>query len=202
MKHSEQINELAAALAKAQGAIRGAIKDASNPHFRSRYATLAAHVEAIREAFAANGLSYSQMPVTTDNCVGVETILMHASGQWLAGDAYYVPVSKADAQGFGSALTYCRRYALAAIAGIAPEDDDDGNAATAAAPTASRALSTADFGRFKVAIGTATDEAALKRAYTEAYVAAQRAGDSDAMIRLTDLKDSRKEELSTAKTPA
>ncbi len=136
MKHSEQINELATALAKAQGAIKGASKDRDNTFFKSKYATLASHVEAIREAFSTNGLSYAQFVITQDNAVGIETMLMHASGQWLLGDPFFVPVTKADAQGFGSAMTYCRRYSLSAAAGTAPDDatDDDGNAATTAAP--------------------------------------------------------------------
>ncbi len=125
MKHSEQINELATALAKAQGAIKGAKKDSTNPAFNSKYADLASVVDACKEALAANGLSYVQMPVTTDKDeIGVETILMHSSGQWIAGEPYYMPVVKTSAHGFGSILTYARRYALTSLLGIAPEDDD------------------------------------------------------------------------------
>jgi hypothetical protein len=137
MKHSESIKELAGALAKAQGALEGAIKDSENPHFRSRYADLASVVAALKAAFPVNGLSYVQTVVTSDAAVGVETMLMHASGEWICGDPFFVPVNKADAQGFGSALTYCRRYSLATMGGVAPEDDD-GNAAASAAPTQAR----------------------------------------------------------------
>lgn len=138
MKSSSEIGKLAEALAKAQALMKGAIKDATNPHFRSGYATLAAHVDAIKVALASNGLSYSQFPVACDNGVAVETILMHSSGQWIMGEPFPMPVDKQNAQGVGSALTYARRYALSAITGIAPEDDDDGNAATLAAVGASK----------------------------------------------------------------
>lgn len=203
MKHSESIKELAAALAKAQGAMGGASKDAENPHFRSRYASLASVVDAIKGPLSANGIAYYQTPLTNekDEC-GVETLLVHLSGEWILADPFFVPVSKADAQGFGSALTYCRRYSLAAVCGVAPEDDD-GNAAAGAAPVAKPhgTMSTGDFGGYKVAIGTAKDEATLKRVYSAAYVAAQRIGDTDAMTRLTDLKDARKEELKEEDIP-
>jgi hypothetical protein len=91
-------------------------------------------VEAIRPAFGQCGLSYIQRIEPSDKDeVRVETILMHASGEWLSCGVLNLPVSKADAQGFGSALTYARRYSLAAACGVAPEDDD-GNAATKSAP--------------------------------------------------------------------
>lgn len=135
MNKSEQLNELAAALAKAQGQIKGALKDSANPFFKSKYADLSSVVEAIREAFSSNGLSYVQRTEPTEaNEVRVETVLLHSSGQWLSAGVLNIPVSKADAQGFGSALTYARRYGLSAAAGVAPEDDD-GNEAARAAPT-------------------------------------------------------------------
>lgn len=133
MNKSESIKELATALAKAQGEIKGALKDSTNPHFRSKYADLASVVEAIRAPLAKNGIAYVQLTVPSDKDEAqVETVLMHSSGEWISG-VIAVPVSKADAQGFGSALTYARRYGLAAAVGVAPEDDD-GNAASAAAP--------------------------------------------------------------------
>ena len=129
MNKSESIKELATALAKAQGEIKGAIKDADNPFFKSKYADLASVVEAIRAAFSKHGLSYSQGCEPSDkNEVRVETIILHASGEWLSNGVLCLPVTKADAQGFGSALTYARRYSLSAAVGVAPEDDD-GNAA-------------------------------------------------------------------------
>jgi len=133
MNKSEQINELAAALAKAQGQMEGAKKDSDNPFFKSKYADLASVVDAIRGPFAEHGLAYVQAPAPAEgNWVHVETILMHTSGQWISSTVE-VPVTKEDAQGYGSALTYARRYGLQAIAGVAAEDDD-GNAAAKAKP--------------------------------------------------------------------
>ena len=125
---SEQINEIAAALSKAQGAMRPAIKDAQNPHFRSRYADLAANVEAARTPLAANGLAVIQEATTTERGVAVATRLLHSSGQWIQFDPITVPMTKQDAHGVGSAVTYARRYALGAALGLVA-DDDDGTAA-------------------------------------------------------------------------
>lgn len=127
MRQSEQIHELAAALAKAQGQIEGARKDSANPFFKSHYADLTSVWDACREALSANGLSVLQSPrllaAGEQWLVEVETVLMHASGQFIA-DVLAVPLLKLDAQAIGSATTYARRYALAAFAGVAPEDDD------------------------------------------------------------------------------
>ena len=129
MTHSEQINELATALAKAQGQIEGAKKDSTNPHFKSSYADLASVWDACRKALSSNGLSVAQGAESEDGRVGITTILMHASGQWMRSTLLMRPM-KDDPQGIGSCVTYARRYALAAIVGVAPEDDD-GNAASA-----------------------------------------------------------------------
>lgn len=138
MNKSEQINELAAALSKAQGAMEMAKKDAENPFFKSRYADLASVVAAIQGPFADNGLAYVQCPDACEGeAVAVDTLLMHTSGQWISSRTV-VPVTKQDAQGYGSALTYARRYGLQAIAGVAA-DDDDGNAAATAKPKSRRA---------------------------------------------------------------
>ncbi len=137
MKMSESIKELASALSKAQGQIKGALKDSANPFFKSKYADLSSVVEAIREAWSSNGLSYVQCVESSDKSeVSIETVILHSSGEWMACGVLSLPVSKHDAQGFGSAMTYARRYSLSAAAGVAPEDDD-GNAATKAAPKAS-----------------------------------------------------------------
>lgn len=123
MKHSEQINEIGAALAKAQGAIENATKDKANPFFKSTYADLAGIWDACRAALSSNGLSVVQTPEQSEKGVLVSTMLLHSSGQWISG-SYLMPVSKFDAQSIGSAITYARRYALAAMVGVAPEDDD------------------------------------------------------------------------------
>lgn len=129
MNKSESIKELAAALAKAQPLIKGAVKDSVNPFFKSKYADLSSVVEAIREPLAKNGLSYVQLNQPSEtNQVCVETVLIHTSGEWISG-VISLPVTKADAQGHGSAITYARRYGLSAIVGLTAEDDD-GNVAS------------------------------------------------------------------------
>src|SRR4030095_13520534 len=156
MQTSDQIAELAAALATAQAAMRGAVKDPENPFFRSKYADLASVWEACREPLTANHLAIVQFPratfegkpeayewttrtwegrygVRVPTVVSVLTRLMHSSGQWLE-DTTSTMLPNADPQAVGSAITYLRRYALAALAGAAPEDDD-----AEAAHTASRA---------------------------------------------------------------
>ena len=123
MKSSEQINELAAALCKAQGEMGGAVKDSANPFFKSSYADLTSVIKAIKQPFADNGLSYTQFPINFEDRIGVETRLMHKSGQWLEMD-YTLPTVKKDPQAAGAAITYARRYALQSMAGIPVADDD------------------------------------------------------------------------------
>lgn len=132
MNKSESIKELASAFAKAQAAIEKAAADKNNPHFRSKYADLGSVVDAIKPALEDNGLSFVQISHDAEGAAKIETIVMHASGEWLSCGVVSVPVNKNDAQGFGSAMTYARRYSLQAAFGVAPEDDD-GNAAAAAA---------------------------------------------------------------------
>jgi hypothetical protein len=106
-----------------------AAKDSANPFFKSKYADLASVWEAIRKPLSSNGLALVQFPRSNDAGVEVETLLIHSSGEWVA-ETLHLPVSKHDAQGVGSAITYARRYGLQSVAGVAP-DDDDGNAAAA-----------------------------------------------------------------------
>ena len=108
-------------------------KDTANPFYKSRYADLAACWDAVQVALPPNGLSVIQLTRASEKDeVIVVTRLCHSSGEWIEGELS-LPVSKADAQGYGSALTYARRYGLCAIVGIAPEEDD-GNAAAQAKP--------------------------------------------------------------------
>lgn len=125
MEKSESIKSLAVAMCKAQSQMGGAHKGANNPFFKSKYADLGEVVKAVKEPFADNGLSYVQFPINDGEKIGVETILMHESGEWLL-NRFTVKASKQDAQGAGSVITYCRRYGLQAVAGI-PSEDDDGN---------------------------------------------------------------------------
>jgi hypothetical protein len=147
---SEQVAELFGALAKAQAIMAGAKKDATNPHFKSKYADLASVWDACREALTANGLAVIQTTEPSEGAeVRVHTTLAHSSGQHISG-VIAIPVNKNDAQGYGSALTYARRYALAAMVGIAPADDD-GNAASDARPIQ---LTNEQISAFKDAIKT------------------------------------------------
>ena len=133
MTHSEQINEIAAAIAKAQGQIKGASKDANNPFFKSKYADLASVWDACRGALSANGLAVIQSPSAEGTRVSVDTLLTHSSGQWMAGTVS-VTAKEDTPQAIGSAITYLRRYALQSFVGVSPEDDD-ANAASAKSHT-------------------------------------------------------------------
>jgi len=188
MNKSESIAGLAAALAKAQGAMKGAVKDSNNPFFKSKYADLASVVEAIRAAFSANGLSYIQTVEPSDKDeVRIETTLLHASGEWISCGVLSLPVSKVDAQGYGSALTYARRYSLSAAVGVAPEDDD-GNAASATKPTA-------DYTKHLLALAAAPSMDDLQAVFKTAYKSAQATQDTMGMATLTNAKNKRKEVL-------
>lgn len=128
LETSHEIEELATALGKAQGEMGSAKKGADNPFFKSKYADLSEVIKALKEPFAANGLSYTQFPCIDEEGAGVTTILMHSSGQFMKS-TYWLPLLKRDAQSVGSCITYARRYALQSIAGI-PAADDDGNEAS------------------------------------------------------------------------
>lgn len=128
MQKSEQINELSKALCAAQSEIDGAIKDSTNPFFKSKYADLASVMEALKKPFQKNGLSFVQSSrVTETGNLVLVTMLLHSSGQWISGE-YPVKGIKDDPQALGSATTYARRYALSAMCGVA-QVDDDANAA-------------------------------------------------------------------------
>jgi hypothetical protein len=127
-EQSTEIGELAAALAAAQGEITGALKDSKNPFFKSSYADLASVWDACRVSLSKNGLAVIQTASTSDaGAAVITTTLAHKSGQWIRGTLAMMPV-KSDPQGMGSALTYARRYALAAMVGVAQVDDDANNA--------------------------------------------------------------------------
>jgi hypothetical protein len=125
---SESLKQVSAALVKAQRGFAPALKTSTNPHFKSRYADLAVCVEAVVDALNEAGIMLMQRQHHFEGGVAVETIFVHESGEQLSAGILSVPASKKDAQGYGSALTYARRYSLMAACGIAPEDDD-GNAA-------------------------------------------------------------------------
>jgi len=119
---------ISSALVKAQKEFGPALKTSTNPHFRSRYADLSACVEAVIDALNNNGIFLLQKNMEVQGGVSIETVFVHESGESMSCGSLFVPATKQDAQGYGSALTYARRYSLMAACGIAPEDDD-GNAA-------------------------------------------------------------------------
>lgn len=123
---------LASAMAAAFSEIEGATKSANNPHFKTKYADLTSVIEAIKPALSQHGLFFTQCPEPSDKGVTIKTVLHHASGEHLDLGTLFVPANKQDAQGFGSALTYARRYALVTAFGV-PVEDDDGNAASRSA---------------------------------------------------------------------
>jgi len=122
------MKQIAAALVKAQKGFSPALKTATNPHFKSKYADLASCVEAVVDSLNANGIYLLQQSHECADGVTIETTFIHESGETLSAGKLHVPATKHDAQGYGSALTYARRYSLMAACGMAPEDDD-GNAA-------------------------------------------------------------------------
>ena len=132
MNQSESIANLAKALSIVQGKLTYAAKDSANPFFKSKYADLESVWDSCRTLLSDNGLSVIQFPGEYfDGTMSLTTILTHASGEWISKEMS-VPVTKPDAQGAGSALSYMRRYSLAAVVGVvsANQEDDDGNAAS------------------------------------------------------------------------
>jgi hypothetical protein len=166
----QSFNKVAAALVKAQKEFGPALKSSSNPHFKSRYADLAACVEAVVDALNNNGIALTQRVSPSENGVIVETVFIHESGEVINCGQLHVPATKHDAQGYGSALTYARRYSLMAACGIAPEDDD-GNAASKR-PTAP-AVPLPDITDHLAAIDATANSDELAAAYKAAYDACQ-----------------------------
>lgn len=146
MEKSESIKELSGAMAKFTLALDGAAKDKTNPHFKSKYADLSSVCDAIRAALAGTGLSYVQNSHQFEKGAAIETVILHSSGEWLSTGVVPVSMSKGDAQGFGSAMTYARRYSLSMAFGVAPEDDD-GNGAVGKPKNESRPVTPNDTGK-------------------------------------------------------
>lgn len=137
MIQSEKLAELAKALAKAQSEMTAALKSSENPHFRSKYADLSAVFDACKEALNRNGFAIVQRVENDPNGACVETMLLHSSGEFVSSKCW-LPVAQKTAQAYGSAITYARRYGLTSLAGVAADEDDDGNAASAPAQYAPR----------------------------------------------------------------
>jgi hypothetical protein len=178
---------IASAFVKAKREFGPALKDKTNPAFRSKYADLGACLEAVEDALLAQGIALFQETSLDDSGVTVETVLLHESGESMRFGKLHVPASKQDPQGYGSALTYARRYSLITACGIAPEDDD-GNAASKPAQRA-----TPDVAAILKGISNSTSLALLKTNFTHAMNML----DSVHHQSLINAKDKRKEELTT-----
>lgn len=183
------MKNIATALVKAQKAFAPALKSSTNPHFKSKYADLSACVEAVVDSLNANGIFLNQQTSESDSGVIVETVFIHESGELLNCGKLHVPASKQDPQGYGSALTYARRYSLMAACGIAPEDDD-GEAATR--KPSKQKLTDSAIADFLTTINESDSMDALKKAFQIAYRAAEHVGDASAQAAFEKAKDARK----------
>ena len=131
MRKSESISELSKALAKFQEEVKQPLKDKNNPFFKSKYVPLENVVEAITDVAPKNGLSFVQWALNDENGrVGVATMLMHESGEFIEFDAVHMKADKETAQGAGALISYLKRYSLSAVFGITSDQDDDGNSAS------------------------------------------------------------------------
>lgn len=188
-------NKIATAFVQAQKAFGPALKSSTNPHFRSRYADLSACVEAVIDALNSHGIALMQQTSDCADGVIVETVLIHESGESITSGKLHVPASKQDAQGYGSALTYARRYSLMAACGIAPEDDD-GNAATRPAKNVNPATMAAHIAD----IADSANSEELNKAYALAYAACD--GDASWQAKVIAAKKARIEKAKSEKAQA
>lgn len=177
--------QISAAFVKAQSQFGAALKTNTNPHFKSRYADLAACIEAVIDALNNNGIALMQQTHECESGISIETVFLHESGEELRSGKLWLPAAKQDAQGYGSALTYARRYSLMAACGIAPEDDD-GNGTLEKSQGALPDKVLADFIAF---LQSSKDMQELEINYKNAYRAAQGANDQAAIETFAKLKD-------------
>ena len=186
------MKNIASALVKAQRAFQPALKEKTNPAFRSKYADLGACIEAVQDALNEAGIAMLQQTREDATGVTVETIFLHESGESWASGPLHVPAAKQDPQGYGSALTYARRYSLMAACGIAPEDDD-GQAAVRARTEAEAKRAAEDrtvwieMQAARLESCTASDE--LQSVWNAAYSTMKAEKDAEAIAILTPVKD-------------
>lgn len=192
------MKEIASALVKAQRAFGPALKTNTNPHFKTKYADLSACVEAVIDALNDNGIALIQRQHESESGVTVETVFVHESGEMLDCGRLHVPAVKNDPQGYGSALTYARRYSLMSACGIAPEDDD-GNAAQreAAKPAARVTMSERAIADHIASFDEAGTPAALKVLGDKSCAIADAMGDESAKAKLAAAYLKRKKALTT-----
>ena len=182
---------IASAFVKAQRAFGPALKTSTNPHFRSKYADLSNCIEAVIDALNANGIGLMQRTYESKDGVMVETIFVHESGEVMECGLLHVPAAKQDPQGYGSALTYARRYSLLAATGLAPEDDD-GNSAS----RRTEIKSTVNESQL-LDLMAAMDEVTTLKELQEAYKAAYKAtnGEQAWQTKVIAKKDAKKSQL-------
>jgi len=183
------MKQIATALVKAQKAFGPALKSSTNPHFKSRYADLAACVEAVIEGLNSAGIALIQKTSEDLNGVTVETVFIHESGEMLECGKLHVPAAKQDPQGFGSALTYARRYSLMAACGIAPEDDD-GNAAGSRRTEVKSEVNEHQMADLLASMDEVTTIADLQKTYKLAYTATK--GEQAWISKVIAKKDAKK----------
>lgn len=182
------MKNITSAFVKAKKAFGPALKTSKNDHFKSKYADLAACLDAVDEALLDNGIAMIQETFDDQTGVTVETVFMHESGESIRCGKLHVPASKQDPQGYGSALSYARRYSLMSACGIAAEDDD-GQAASHPKPT-NKGLSESLITDHITAINDAKNGKELKDAYAKAEEAA--ANDSAALGRFIEAFNTKK----------
>lgn len=182
---------IASAFVKAKKEFAPALKDKTNPAFRSKYADLGACIDAVDDALLANGIAFYHETSEDLTGITVETVFLHESGESMRFGKLHVPASKQDPQGYGSALTYCRRYSLMAACGIAPEDDD-GNMASKPKVTSLAESAVTDYINM---INDSESMEALKKSFGAAYKAAEHVSDAKAQAKFEQAKDKRKTQL-------
>jgi hypothetical protein len=163
--------KIAAAFVKAQAQFGKALKTSVNPHFKSKYADLSSCIDAVVGALNANGIGLMQRTYECKDGVMVETMFVHESGEVMECGLLHVPASKHDAMGYGSALSYARRYSLLTASGLAPSDDDDG--VTASRLTETPQINAGMMADHIAAIDASANKEELQTAYKAAYEACQ-----------------------------
>ena len=181
---------ISAAFVNAKRAFGPALKDKNNPHFKTKYADLGACIDAVEQALLDNGIAFIQETFEDMTGVTVETVFLHESGETMRCGKLHVPAAKQDPQGYGSALTYARRYSLTTACGIAPEDDDGNAGAKAMQDQDSRNKAHQEarnnwLADQYAAIDTASSTFALKKTLDEAIVVAHHEHDAEAVQKLT-----------------
>jgi hypothetical protein len=186
------MNKIAPAFVAAKKAFGPALKDRSNPAFKSKYADLGACIDAVEDALLANGIAAYHESSEDPAGITIECVLLHESGDTIRGGKLHVPATKHDAQGFGSAMTYARRYSLMAVCGIAPEDDD-GNGASKAKADAEKKLAAEQRAQWLEAqamkLEACESLAELQDAWKAAFAVMKKQQDSEAIATLEPIKD-------------